>query len=36
MKNDDNKCLLYFYIRKFKNVVTNNLSGINKKRFINY
>ena len=26
MKNDDNKCFLYCYIRKFKNVVTNNAS----------
>ena len=24
MKNDGNKCFLYCYIRKFKNVVTNN------------
>ena len=31
MKNDDNKCFLYCYIRKFNNVVTNNLS----KRFVN-
>ena len=31
MKNDDNKCFLYCYIRKFKNVVTNNLSRITKK-----
>ena len=31
MKNDDNKCFLYCYIRKFKNIVTNNLSRINKK-----
>ena len=31
MKNDDNKCFLYCYIRKFKNVVTNNLSRISKK-----
>ena len=30
MKNDDNKCLLYCYIRKFKNVITNNLSRISK------
>ena len=28
MKNDDNKCFLYCYIRKFKNVITNNLSRI--------
>ena len=31
MKNDDNKCFLYCYIRKFKNVVTNNISRITKK-----
>ena len=31
MKNDDDQCFLYCYIRKFKNVVTNNLSRINKK-----
>ena len=31
MKNDDNKCFLYCYIRKFKNVITNNLSRITKK-----
>ena len=31
MKNDDNKCFLYCYIRKFKNIVTNNLSRITKK-----
>ena len=31
MKNEDNKCFLYCYIRKFKNVVTNNLSRITKK-----
>ena len=31
MKNDDNKCCLYCYIRKFKNVITNNLSRITKK-----
>ena len=31
MKNDDNKCFLYCYIRKFKNVVTNNTSRISKK-----
>ena len=31
MKNDDNKCFLYWYIRKFKNVITNNLSRITKK-----
>ena len=31
MRNDDNKCFLYCYIRKFKNVVTNNTSRISKK-----
>ena len=31
MKNEDNKCFLYCYIRKFKNIVTNNLSRIIKK-----
>ena len=31
MKNNDNKCFLYCYIRKFKNVITNNLSRISKK-----
>ena len=31
IKNDDNKCFLYCYIRKFKNIVTNNLSRITKK-----
>ena len=31
MKNDDNKCFLYCYIRKFKNVVTNNASRMTKK-----
>ena len=31
MKNDDNKCFLYCYIRKFKNVVSNNTSRITKK-----
>ena len=30
MKNDDNKCFLYCFIRKFKNVVTNNVSRISK------
>ena len=28
MKNDHNKCFLYCYIRKFKNVVNNNASRI--------
>ena len=31
MKKEDNKCFLYCYIRKFKNVVTNNASRITKK-----
>ena len=31
MKNEDNKCFLYCYIRKFKNVITNNTSRISKK-----
>ena len=31
MKNNDNKCFLYCYIRKFKNIVTNNFSRITKK-----
>ena len=31
MRNDDNKCFLYCYIRKFKNIVTNNISRISKK-----
>ena len=31
MKNEDNKCFLYCYIRKFKNIVTNNLYRISKK-----
>ena len=31
MRNDNNKCFLYCYIRKFKNVVTNNVSRISKK-----
>ena len=34
MKNNDNKCFLYCYIRKFKNVVTNNLSRISKKHLL--
>ena len=34
MKNDDNKCFLYCYIRKFKNVITNNLSRISKKDLV--
>ena len=31
MKNDDNKCFQYCYIRKFKNIVTNNVSRISEK-----
>ena len=31
MKNDDNKCFFYCCIRKFKNVVTANVSRITKK-----
>ena len=31
MKNDDNKCFLYCYIRKLKNIITNNVSRITKK-----
>ena len=31
MKNDDNKCFLYCYIRKFKNIITNKTSRITKK-----
>ena len=31
MKNNDNECFLYCYIRKFKNVITNNTSRITKK-----
>ena len=34
MKNDDNKCFLYCYIRKFKNIITNNLSRISKKDLV--
>ena len=34
MKNNDNKCFLYYYIRKFKNVITNNLSRISKKDLV--
>ena len=34
MKNDDNKCFLYCYIRKFKNVITNNISRITKKDLV--
>ena len=29
--NNDNKCFLYCYIRKFKNLITNNTSRITKK-----
>ena len=31
IKSGDNKCFLYCYIRKFKNVITNNASRITKK-----
>ena len=31
MKNEDNKCFLFCYIRKFKNVITNKTSRIIKK-----
>ena len=31
MKNNNNKCFSYRYIRKFKNFVTNNSSRITKK-----
>ena len=31
MKNNDDKRFLYCYIRKFKNIITNNLSRITKK-----
>ena len=31
MKNDHNKCFLYCYTRKFKNVIANNASRITKK-----
>ena len=34
IKNEDNKCFLYFYIIKFKNIVSNNLSKINKKELL--
>ena len=34
MRNDDNKCFLYCYIRKFKNIVTNNVSRISKKDLV--
>ena len=34
MKNDDNKCFSYCYIRKFKNVIANNLSRISKKDLV--
>ena len=30
MKNEDNKCFLYCYIRKFKNIVSNNTFRISK------
>ena len=31
MKNNDNECFLYCYIRKFKNIITNNTSRITKR-----
>ena len=31
MKNDDNKCFLYCYIRKFKNIITDKTCRITKK-----
>ena len=31
MKNEDNKCFLYCFFRKLKNVITNNASRITKK-----
>ena len=31
MKNDDNKCFLYCYIRKFRNIIDKNSSRISKK-----
>ena len=34
MKNEDNKCFLYCYITKFKNVVSNNISRISKKDLV--
>ena len=34
MKNEDNKCFLYCFIRKFKNVITNKASRITKKDFL--
>ena len=34
MKNDDNKCLLHYYIRKFKNIADNNASRITKNDLI--
>ena len=34
MRNDDNKCFLYCYIRKFKNIITNNVSRISKKDLV--
>ena len=34
IKNDDNKCFLYCYIRKSKNVVTNNLKCKNIKKYL--
>ena len=34
MKNDDNKCFLYCYIRKFKKAITNKASRITKKELL--
>ena len=34
VKNNDNKCFLYYYPRKFKNFVTNNTSRITKKNLL--
>ena len=31
LKNNDDKCFLYFYIRKFLNTITKNSSRITKK-----
>ena len=31
MKNEDDKCFLYCYIRKFRNIISNNLFRITKK-----
>ena len=34
MKNNDDKCFLYCYIRKSKNIITNNTSRITKKELL--